>query len=501
MSTNHRLPADEGARRPEGYSGMKRLTFGLTAIGAGLLLAACSADKLTRPNLNSPTPEGAATDPLGSINQIAGGIIAQVRDQAAGWVSGTGILGRESYNYTGTEGRNTTGWLVNPDDYTSFGGGALYSGRYVSLRNLFLFNQLVETSSISTPQKEAARGFSKTIEGLELHYVILRNDQLGAPVEVYEKPDSVAPIVSRDSVYNRIVGRLNEGATNLRAGGAAFPFALGTGFAGFSTPATFLRFNRALAARVLVIRASIAAPGSAAATAPYQAALTALGESFLSPTGSLTEGVYNVFSTAAGSTTNGVSSFGGAARVVVAHPSITAAAPRQANGTPDARLTAKTVSLATPVNPSFCATTNCVPTSLGFQRYPEQTSPIPIIRNEELILLRAEARYFTGNVAGALEDINTIRTRSGNLAPITAADIASRDQFVTELLLQRRYSLLFEGHRWVDVRRFGRLSTLPLDRPNNKVVPNLPTPQTECLVRARAGSAALQGTGCPEAGR
>jgi hypothetical protein len=62
---------------------MKRLTFGLTAIGAGLLLAACSADKLTRPNLNSPTPEGAATDPLGSINQLAGGIIAQVRDQAA----------------------------------------------------------------------------------------------------------------------------------------------------------------------------------------------------------------------------------------------------------------------------------------------------------------------------------------------------------------------------------------------------------------------------------
>jgi hypothetical protein len=478
---------------------MKRLTIGLAAVGAGLLLAACSADKLTRPNLNSPTPESAATDPLGSLNQLAGGIIAQVRDQAAGWVVSTGILGREAFNYTATEGRNTTGFLVNPDDYTSFGGGALYGGRYTSLRNLFLFNGLVETASIPTQQKEAARGFSKTIEGLELHYIALRNDQLGAPVTVYEKPDSVAPVVSRDSVYNHVIGRLNEGATNLRAGGTSFPFSLGTGFAGFNTPATFLRFNRALAARVLTIRGSIAAPGSAAATASYQAALTALGESFLSPTGSLTEGVYNVFSTAAGSTTNGATSFGGQGRVVVAHPSITAAAPRQANGTPDARLTAKTVALATPVNPSFCATTNCIATSVGFTRYPEQSSPIPIIRNEELILLRAEARYFTGNVAGALEDINTIRTRSGGLAPITAADIATRDQFVTELLLQRRFSLLFEGHRWVDVRRFGRLNTLPIDRPNNKVVPNLPTPQGECLSRARVGPAALQGTGCPEA--
>jgi hypothetical protein len=193
-------------------------------------------------------------------------------------------------------------------------------------------------------------------------------------------------VVSRDSVYNHIIGRLNEGATNLRAGGTTFPFALGTGFAGFNTPPTFLRFNRALAARVLAIRGSIATPGSAAATASYQAALTALGESFLSPTGSLTEGVYNVFSTAAGSTTT-ASRASAARRVVVAHPSITAAAPRQANGTPDARLTAKTVALATPVNPSFCATTNCIPTSVGFQRYPEQTSPIPIIRNEELILL------------------------------------------------------------------------------------------------------------------
>ena len=47
------------------------------------------------------------------------------------------------------------------------------------------------------------------------------------------------------------------------------------------------------------------------------------------------------------------------------------------------------------------------------------TAPIPIIKNEELILLRAEARYQSGDVAGALSDINVVRVSSGGLAPLT----------------------------------------------------------------------------------
>ena len=46
-----------------------------------------------------------------------------------------------------------------------------------------------------------------------------------------------------------------------------------------------------------------------------------------------------------------------------------------------------------------------------------------------------------------------------------AAQPATEAEFVTALLRERRYSLLFEGgHRWIDYRRFGRLSQLPLPR-------------------------------------
>lgn len=479
---------------PSIFARPRRAPALLAALTAGVALAGCSADRLVVPNQNNATPQGAAIDPVGAINLLAGGVQATTRDGAAGWVTGVGILGREVFNYTGTEGRNTSGWLISPDDPTSFANSsaALYTNRYINLRNLFLLRGVAASAPLSAAQQAGVAGFADTFEALELHYVILRNDTLGASVEVYERPDSIAPFVSRDSVYGRIVGRLTTGAASLRTAGGTFPFTLGTGYAGFTTPSTFLQFNRALAAKVLVIRGSIGC-----GTTCYTQALAALGESFIDPAGDLQRGVYNTFSTASGENTNGATSFGGAARVVVAHPSIVPDAPLRADGTPDLRLTAKTVALATPVNPSFCAT-QCIPTSVGFRRYPDQTTPIPIIKNEELVLLRAEARYFTGDVAGAVADLNVVRTRSGGLAPITTADVATRDAFVTELLRQRRYSLLFEGQRWIDVRRFGRLSTLPLDRTNHKLVNNLVVPQQECLSRSRTGSAALRAPTCPQ---
>jgi hypothetical protein len=131
--------------------------------------------------------------------------------------------------------------------------------------------------------------------------------------------------------------------------------------------------------------------------------------------------------------------------------------------------------------------------TLDYTTYSVRESAVPIIRNEELILLRAEARYFTGDIPGALADINTIRTVSGGLAPLTG--FADQTAFIDELLYNRRLSLLFEGHRWVDMRRFGRLNQLTLDLPTHVVISELPVPQVECLSRALA-DAALKGPGC-----
>jgi hypothetical protein len=114
-----------------------------------------------------------------------------------------------------------------------------------------------------------------------------------------------------------------------------------------------------------------------------------------------------------------------------------------------------------------------------------------------LILLRAEARYFTGDKAGALADLNVVRTTDGGLAALSAGDIDTDDKFITRLLYERRYSLLIEGHRWVDVRRFGKINTLPLDDPTHTRGVQQPVPTQECDSRTNTGDAALKAPGCP----
>jgi len=53
------------------------------------------------------------------------------------------------------------------------------------------------------------------------------------------------------------------------------------------------------------------------------------------------------------------------------------------------------------------------------------------------------------------------------------------DALLDEILHQRRYSLFAEGHRWIDMRRNGRLGEIPTDRPGDEVFDQFPTPVTE----------------------
>ena len=48
-----------------------------------------------------------------------------------------------------------------------------------------------------------------------------------------------------------------------------------------------------------------------------------------------------------------------------------------------------------------------------------------------------------------------------------------------EVLTQRRYSLFGEGHRWIDMRRAGRLGDLPIDRAGDEVFTQFPRPVLE----------------------
>jgi hypothetical protein len=381
-----------------------------------------------------------------------------------------GILGKENYNLDQAEPRNVLGYLQGPIEPGGFVQDMSWTASYRNLRQAAVILAGVDkVQDFTAAQKEAIRGFVKTIMAMELLSQIRIRDAAGIMVDISSDPSApLGAIVTKDAALTRISQMLDEAKTSLLAGGAAFPFPLHTGFAGFNTPATFLKFNRGMKARTEVYRQQ------------WASALQALSESFIDATtgtaASLATGVYHVYSTASGDISNPL--FDPTPTRLYVHPSIISGAQNRANGQPDLRLTNKTATGVSRV-------VQQVQGQYKFTIYPTSTSPVPILKNEELILLRAEARYWSGDQTGALADINFIRVNSGGLAPLTG--FADATAFTDELLYNRTYSLLFEGgHRWVDYRRYGRLAQLPKINTaiNEKTFPFVMFPQDECNQRS-----------------
>ena len=473
---------------------MKQILMTGLALGALLAVTAC-ADKLNVPNYQNPTVSGITSDPVAALPLLATGVLRDDRGNAPGYVLGLGILGREVYNYSPTEGRNTSGWLTSDvNNSTSFGGTALWSGPYFTLRDIFNTSNVLETATatqFSDAQKNAVRGFLHTTEAYSLLQLVNTRNDIGIVVQVNNDPNQLSPFVSRDSAFNYIIAELNKAQTELAAASSKFPFTFHSGYAGFDTPANYIKFNRALAARVNAYRASLGVSGCGAArsAACYQTVLTNLSQSFIDTTKALSLGVFQVYSAAAGDLANGNSN--AATSAIVAHFKADSGIQLRPDGSKDLRFTSKVITLSAPKGPSTPSLG--VSTTLDYSVYAVRTDPIAIIRNEELILLRAEAEYYTGDQLSALADINEIRTKSGGLAPRGA--FTSETDFLDELLYNRRESLVFEGHRWIDMRRFGRLNQLTIDLPTHVVVSRLPVPQAECLQRANA-AANLKAPGC-----
>ena len=78
-------------------------------------------------------------------------------------------------------------------------------------------------------------------------------------------------------------------------------------------------------------------------------------------------------------------------------------------------------------------------------------TPWTFYRYAEILLNYAEANYFLGNEDITREYINKVRSRpSVNMPPVTDSGPALFDRLVNE----RRIELVFEEHRWFDVRRW-----------------------------------------------
>jgi len=451
-----------------------RATRTMLATVAALVIAASACMKeianYDNESLSSlttnPTPNGIATASQGMLRAIRNGVVGQ-----GSYTSYLAFFGRDGYVLDPATPGLVPETLVGPLLHSTRNDwGANYQA--IQLGEVIL-TALNTVAGLTDPQKEAVRGYVKTLQAYCYERVAMTHDQSGAVLQVGIDPvgTTAAPIATRDQVYAAVTTLYDQAATHLTAAGTtAFPFSFSPGFTGFTTPANFLKVNRGLKARVDVHRATLE-PGAAATH--YANALTALGLSFLSTSQPLTLGVYHSFSTASGDQSN--TSFDPTGRSFHAHPSIETDAQLQADGvTKDARYLAKTFKKAP-------YTQSSVTSDLGLRIYSSNAGPVSILRNEDLILLRAEANLALGNRAAALADINLIRTTSGNLPAI--ADPGDPGLF-NELVYNRRYSLFYEAHRWIDMRRWGLLAQLTRDLPAHRIFSRLPLPTSECTARS-----------------
>ncbi|MEM9896939.1 MAG: RagB/SusD family nutrient uptake outer membrane protein [Bacteroidota bacterium] len=84
---------------------------------------------------------------------------------------------------------------------------------------------------------------------------------------------------------------------------------------------------------------------------------------------------------------------------------------------------------------------------------------IPLLRYADILLLRAEALYFTGDESAARALLSQVRLRAadGDIAIRDALDAAyNRTDFVEELLDERARELCFENWRRIDLARFNK---------------------------------------------
>jgi hypothetical protein len=446
-------------------------------------LAAGACKDIAVPDYNRASIQDLVGNPTATlVNQATSGLYQNARRDAAFRVRSAGILGREVYYLDPNEPRYASELIAGSIDPSSFAGNHDYNNPYGTIaQGQIILTAVDKVAEFSDAQKNAIKGFVYTMMGNDL-MIIAELHQYG-PTTVNEDPLAPPePMKTQAEMYTQAAAYFDQAVPLLKAGGTSFTFSSPSGMAGFTNPSgSFLQYNRALRTRLDILQRQ------------YAAAKVHVDSSFITTPASPTRATFNIgtyytFGTGAGDTSNGLA----AGTQEVADPTLRTDAQLQPGGQRDQRYIDKIDSAST-------ITRYGVTSALRYKMYRTTgaqftgasgtASPIPIIRNEDLILMRAETRWFTGDKPGAMADLNYVRTGSGKLAPI--AQPATDADFITALLYERRYSIMYEGgYRWMDYRRFGLLSAFNnYPRAGDVSPPYFPVPFTECLARGGAGSA------------
>lgn len=435
------------------------MTKRILALVASAALAGACNDATGVPDLNNVSAETIAGGlTTASAQLLVTGLFNQYRNSATGtYVIFGETMARDALRIDKAEPRFITELIgsVQPDN-GAFTGGGVFSGFFVGIRSA---NTLIDAatgatdaSGLNTANRQSLIGIGQTMKALNEWNVIQYRDSVGMPIDLdHDINTPPAPFVCKPLVLAYISALLDSAATALAAGGSSFPVTLPSGYRAVAgTPAGFLKFNRGIKAEVELYRGLSRQAGTAAAG--FNAAITALNASFMQSTdlsaSGLQLGVYENYSTAAGETQN----------------SFVDAALHLNQSVADSILpgdlrAVKIVKAASPYTAAFAGTS--ISTQYDFYHSigsSNLTTPLPILKNEELLLLRAQAAIELGDLGTATTYLNFVHTNSGGLAayPTFTSAAAARNA----LLYEKRYSLLFDGpQRLVDLRAYSRLNS------------------------------------------
>lgn len=443
--------------------------IGFALLTAGLLFS-CNPldfDEIQDPNnpsvasvTNNASPE--------QIQFLITGLESRHRSYVTNISQSWNTFGREVWYLNASDPRFQTDWLgqngrIPDNSYFGFGstGGGSWAIPYQAIKQADVLKQSSEnTQTITATQKSAVIGFAKTIQGYQFMIPANFVYQNGIRMDVAD-PLNPGPFVPYAQALDQIKTILDEGFQALESSGTGnFPFKLSSGFNGFNTIASLQQVNRAITARLNAYRKD------------WPGVLTALNGSFMNLTGDLSRGPAHPYG-AAPDIFNPLFYVPNAAinTLIVVHPSVLD------DATPgDLRVANKFLKRTNPLT----VTSDGRPLVGTHQdaRWVNNTAPITFIKNEELILLKAEAHANLDQAGDAVTAINIIRTAAG-IGVYTGA--TTQAALIDEILYQRRYSLWAEpwGHRWIDARRYDRLNQIPTSYDGGTIFTQFPHPQAE----------------------
>jgi len=377
------------------------------------------------------------------LPQVVSGILADMRDRLHTQRDAMSVVGRDYWRHQSSDPRWTGDLMTGTLDDNAFYITTPYAAKYAVIKecNLLLEGLDTTTEAFTDTEKAAIRGFANTFKAHELLSVLTMLYQNGIRTDVGD-PNNLGPFESFDGGLTTIIGLLDTAAADLAIGGDVSPNTLGV---------SYLEFNRAITAR------------AAAYQGNYAVVLSALADSFMDLNGDLYTGAYYQFSAGGADALNQLffALNSTAANARIAHPDFVSSAEAGDLRADKAVLRDAELNIA-----------DLTPGTHDVFIYQSSVDPVGMIRNEELILLYAEANMVS-DPAEAEAAINVIRTAAG------LADVAPGTVDEDRLLYERRYSLFAEGHRWIDLRRFDRLDELVIDRTGDNIVTQFPIPQNE----------------------